>query len=132
MRYPRRNDLVVPQVDADGRGRGGREHVDDRTADRYLTPVLHLVFPAIAGGDERGGQLGRVDAARAGLEHDGLHVLDVGAQPLHEWRTYEHGVNGSIQTSEGEVDLETVSLPTERVALDRHIHQANTAVRLTA
>ena len=47
-----RLDLVAEQVDPDGAVLGRREHVEDPAADRELAPVLDLVDPLVAGGDE--------------------------------------------------------------------------------
>ena len=76
-------DLVAPEVDAHRPvGRGGVD-VDDRAAHGQLPAVLDHLFAAVAGGDELAHQLVPV-ALLAGDHHHGLHVLDVGPEPLDE------------------------------------------------
>ena len=75
--------LVAPQVDAHRHVGGGREHVDDRSPHRHLAPVLDLVLAAVAGGDERGQQVVRVDTG-ARRHDDRFGLLHMGAEALHE------------------------------------------------
>ena len=76
-------DLVAPQVDTDRPVGRRREHVHDRAADRHLAPVLDHLLPPVAGGHQVGHQLVAVDLL-ARPDGDGLDVLDVGPQPLHQ------------------------------------------------
>ena len=76
-------DLVAPQVDADRAVGGGREHVDDRAADRDLAAVLDLFLAPVAGADEPGHEVVAVPLL-ARRDDEGLDVVDVRAEPLHQ------------------------------------------------
>ena len=62
---------------------GRRVHVDDRAPHRDLAPRLHLVLAPVAAGDQPGDELVAVDLV-AGPHDDGLDLLDVRAEPLHQ------------------------------------------------
>ena len=76
-------DLVAPQVDAHGRVRRGREHVDDRPAAGHLAAMLHQLLTPVPGRDEAGQEVFRVQDV-AGADDDRIDVVVPGAQPLEE------------------------------------------------
>ena len=76
-------DLVAPQVDAHRMVGGGGIHVDDRAPHRDLAARLDLVLAPVPDRDEPRDELVAVDL-RALAHDDGLDVLDVRAEPLHE------------------------------------------------
>src|SRR5207253_1567042 len=47
-------------------------------------------------------------------------------------RADEHRVDWTVQATEWQVDLETIDLPTERIALHGEVHQPDPPVRLRA
>ena len=59
-------DLVAPQVDADRRVAGRREHVDDRAAPGELAAVLDQLLAAVAEVDEPAHELVGIDRRRPG------------------------------------------------------------------
>ncbi len=76
-------DLVAPQVDAHGVIGGGGIDVDDRAPHRDLAARLDLVLAPVTDGDQLRDELVAVDL-RALAHDDGLDVLDVRAEPLHQ------------------------------------------------
>jgi hypothetical protein len=76
-------DLVAPQVDADRRVGGRREHVDDGAASCELAAVLHQLLATVAERDQPGGQLVGVDD-RPGPYRDRFDVGGTGPELLEE------------------------------------------------
>ena len=76
-------DLVAPQVDAHGPVGRRREHVDDRAAHGQLAAVLDHLLAPVAGGHQVADQVVAVDL-QAGPDRDRGHVVDVGAEALHQ------------------------------------------------
>ena len=76
-------DLVAPQVDAHRPVGGDGEDVDDRAPHGDLAAVLDLVLAPVADADEGGDELVAV-ALLARPDDDGLDVVDVRAEALHE------------------------------------------------
>ena len=87
-------DLVAPQVDADRRVGGRREHVDDRAAPGDFAAVLDEVFAAVAEADQRVEQRVGVDDV-VGADDDRLDLDRLGAQSLQQGATRDDdpGVN---------------------------------------
>ena len=73
-------DLVSPEIDPNRPVGGGGIHIDDRTTDRDLTPVLDLRFSAIPEPDQCSHQLIDVELI-ATADHDRIDQLDAGPGP---------------------------------------------------
>ena len=92
-------DLVAPAIDPHRGFRGGREHVEDRAAQRDLATVLDELFTPVPLMDERREQLGRVDAPARPYDH-GLGVLDVRAESLQRAADGQHDDLGECVTAD--------------------------------
>ena len=76
---------------------GDRIDVDDRAAHGELAAALDLVLTAVSRGDEGIDQLVAVD--RGSRPHDdGLHLLDMGTEALHECA---HGRDEDLRRNTG-------------------------------
>ena len=123
-------DLIPPEVDAHRHIAGRTEHVDDRTADRHLAPVLDLVLTAIAEIDQTTYEFLRVDLV-AGADHDRRGFLDVRAKPLQQRLDRSDDDCGCFSRTTGEVPhglqtsahgLNGGAHPFERQGLPRREH----------
>ena len=111
-------DLVAPQIDAHGVIGGRGIHVDDRTPHRDLAPRLHLVLAAVPDRDEAFDELVAVDL-RARANHDGLDVLDVRTEPLHE-RAHRRDDGAREVVAAGAESPDDAQPPAHRLGRGRH------------
>ena len=108
-------DLVTPEVDAHGMVVGRRVHVDDRPAHRDLAARFDLVLAPVSERDEPRDQLVAIEL-RAGMNTDGLEVLDVRAEALHQ---RPHGRHDHL----GEVLAAGAQLPDHAQAVSHRVER---------